>query len=242
MTVPTPTYEDLDLSNGWTEYGTPTYVSDPINTGTAFQGDTVDNALERAEVLASGTQHTIQCWFKVPASHSTNGTLVSQTKNSGTDTGSFHLTIHASGGLQSRFMNNTPTDSIVSHGSSTFKDDTWRLGTVVLRTATDLDVYINGVEDGYLAQDSVSGNGADGTTNSSVPLSVGAYDQTSSSGKQFFGGAVARVKIWEGVALSSAQVLEEYNNELGAPSLEPVNTNYEGFNSTTEYKGELYDG
>lgn len=212
--VPTKTFFSVDLSDEgeWTRIGSPNFVDGQIGPGgAAMDSDGVNDQIHQSEVIvdSSATEHTVGIWIKTTA---TSGIVISQFRANPTDFGTFTLEL-SGGAIASRWDGPNESNRVLSIGNTAVNDDDWHLITAVLRSPTNVDIYIDGVEDTYATENSVTGSGFTSTVNSSVNLNIGNYDPAGTS-DSFYDGLSHRPAIWDSLGISLCQVLKYFNEEF----------------------------
>jgi len=214
MAVPTPTYEDLDLRDGWTEGGSPSYIDDQHNPEAALAADGVNDILTRAAVITTGqTKYSLSYWVRF----------------NDTDTG-YHVCQDQGAGFADKNFRNQWSGSNIWHVAYGTTDNTYSYK----KTATELtlevwyhflatvdgtdptlankvELFLNGSSDEDTVVSGPSG-GFNNTTGEQI-LSLGGRGSYSPG---YTHCDISRIKLWNGTELSSAQATEEYNNEFAA--------------------------
>ncbi|MEE9581129.1 MAG: LamG-like jellyroll fold domain-containing protein [Nitrosomonadaceae bacterium] len=210
MAVPTPLFTTNDMSTGFTEVGSPTYVDDQHSLGSAFEGDNIDNSINRASVITSSdTAMSSAIWFRISTVPKA-GYLVAQATGAGDANTDFDLIINTDGTLQV-----VGFDSAVKFTFSTtslgYDDGTWTHCLFTIAPG-DVNIYINGVEVTYGVQDTNGSGGFSGFAHDG-PLIYG--DSGAQTGTHTNNAILSRPRAWNSV-LSAAQALEEFNAEVAA--------------------------
>ena len=209
MAVPATTATYIDLPNdGFTVNSAPTVIDDQHNASAAYNFDGVDDYLSTTGQVANGgeTQFSLSCWVKTTAA---NGIILNQRSSS--SVGQFTLRLNTNKLKVWAFTNGSAYTS--STGATSFNTGQW-VHLCATVNGDDINLFLNGVEDTYSAQDSLAGGGfgAGGTNATLANLEVGDRSYAST----VLDGDISRVKVWSGTTLSVAQVLEEYNAEFAA--------------------------
>ena len=229
MTVPTPTEEYLDLSIAtFTENGSPADIDDQHTATSAFIFDGINDWLTSSEKPSVLGDAVVSVSFWMKTSDIVSGSPLGQRLNSlGVGDGTWDITINnGSISLALRDGNNTGIgDSVTNTLASTVGDGNWHLVTAtgsVVGGTVDVNIYLDGVELGYVTQDRKTGTiTAMGSSGAIGSLTIGALRP---NGFIPFDGSISRVKVWRQV-LTDAEVLEEYQNECISTTL----TDYIGY-------------
>lgn len=209
--VPTPAGTSDDMSSGdFSQAGSPVFVDDLWNSGTAFLHDGVDDILTwTAEKMAAGVTGT----FSMQVNHSSGDTnLITQTPSSGTKEWELR-SIQISSSIRLRLIDNASSVRLQTRGK-TRNNDVWTMHTVVINSATSADLYVDGVEDTYFEHNLINGagwSGFDPSTQNAIRF----------DGTELAGSLITRPRRWD-EALSPCQVLKLFNNEIAAINVPPV--------------------
>ena len=212
---PITTFEDTDFSNGsiWNLVNGATTSTDVFNSVQA-NGININSRVEHlgANPIAngSGDKHSISCWF------TTNNTgtqiIMAQRDKGGSPTASvWDIEMVATGDLICNFFSALNASSgIQSVATGNFKSTNTPRHLLFTVDGNDLNIYINGVEATYTSQDTINGGGFTG-------VAAGGGDALTVLGFSTNGfglpGTCTRPKFWQGITLTSAEALEEYQNE-----------------------------
>lgn len=215
MTVPTPDFQDLNLSDGWTENGSPVYVNDLWNAGTAFLGDG-DDSLQQAEIVPDNATPLLSysIWFKTTTT--SGAVIIGQEKREPSDAairGCFFLQMNGNGTLAPMFFTTSASNGVASSSTNAgpFYNDGNLHHALITGNGNDVNIFVDGAEVAYQSKDVVSGGGFASIVNTSQPLSIA--NQIGGASDLFFNGEVTRPKIWLQTEITTAQALEEFNNE-----------------------------
>lgn len=211
MVVPTPTFEDLDLSDGWSESGNPQHLDDQHTLLSSASGDGVGDKLSQSGIIAAD-DWTVSIWFRFPSTASGTATIYQQAASTLIGQGSIVLT--SAGKIQAIATDGTTgANRTQSVSTSTYKDNKYHLATIRVRlSALTVDILVDGVEVAYDSQNVDSGTGYPGNTGT-LKASTLLGNETSPDSQA---NEVSRLKIWNGTFLSDVVILEEFNNEFAA--------------------------
>jgi len=227
MTIPTFTDDDISNAGIWTHEGTPDFVDDLHNAGTAIAGDKVDNAASNTSGFAtsSGSVHSAACWFKVDSKDLDRPFICMRDNDSGGQK-CFELEIRgATGGITARWDSDAGANGITSISSDTFDDGEWHhlVSTIDGNTC---DIFVDGVEVAYSFDSFVTGTGfvTSGINyTGTLDLTLCAYSpQTTVGARRFFDGDVARPRLWQGTAIDAAAEFAAEMALLGGPTGNPL--------------------
>jgi len=216
MAVPATTFEDLDLSDGWTELSSPLYVADLHNPGAAVRLDGIDDGLVQAteNVWTTGeTDCSFACWIRIYPQSGQRAITVNATAfvSIPLNKGSIYVWSDANGKLGTTFYS-SQTNTLQSHSVNSVADtgDWLFVGCTIAGSSDDLNLYTSGVEVSYSLENSKAGTGfTTGFAGTPEAIRVGSV-----SASVFLNGDVSRVRYWDGTTLSAAQMLELYNAEI----------------------------
>jgi hypothetical protein len=159
----------------------------------SFDGST--SKLQTSSAPATGTPVSMACWIN-PNNITNHMTLVSLA-NSGTTTDLLRLTLRGDVGgdpVWAHALSNSVNDAAAT--SSGFSSGTWQHACAVFAAANDRRVYLNGGSKGTNAT-SVTPSGIN-------RLTIGSHGLSTDG--NFTAGKIAEVAIWDGVALTDADV------------------------------------
>jgi len=217
VTVPTPGFQDIDGMNDadWpTKNGSVSFVKDQHGFD-APDLDGVDDDLRRPSLaITADTKMSIGMWFRVPPGTSGAQTFTSMNTDGSNRQFIFlmsHLADHGRIKMiaQANGAGSIGTSSETSLG---FDNDVWRhLMTTV--EGSDINIYINAVEQAYVIQDQNLGGGGPFTFfgGTLAELTIGTDQEFPAARTK---GILARPKYWLDVKLTDDQVREELRNEL----------------------------
>lgn len=226
--VPTPDFEDNNMSDGWTVTPTVTYPPDQQG-GLGAQSDGVTGFLSQTGIITDtdGQGHTYSAWIKSGdlTVASTQTSILNQRVDS--SNAAFNTALRSGNGTihgQIAFSNNrwANTDQIFYLSSTRYDDDDWYfmvfVADTVLQNGNNLEnamrAYVNSIRDTSGAVQKV-GSGDQGplgladlrTLNLEGVIATSAFQMT-------------RPKIWRTDVLSEAQIVKLYQNEMLAQRAE----------------------
>lgn len=228
MTVPNSAFlnDNMNDSDIWAILGLPTPVDDAWNPLAAINYDGVDdkNTNKGSEILTTGSTATISLWVNT----TDNSALVSlMNERDVVAANGFYIRL-LGGTIQAAF---TPDGSNFrrSTSSTTVNDGVDHHIRVVLRSLSDVDIFVDDDEVTYAAaeHDRLGGTGFPGHTVAGTKLLIGG----NTAGTVPYIGLATRPRIWT-QALSISQGTEDYDNELAAKG--------EGFPAVGDLNGSLH--
>jgi hypothetical protein len=216
MAYPARSFQDLDLSDGWTESGSPTYEANPItgNAGEAFIGDGTNNRLTHATTQLTGAETNFSVEFFIKADTIGLGDIITAQKD-GADL-DFEIwatttvfTATAGNGLTGASKKTTSSTVL----SSAFDDGEWH-HILCAFAPSDADIFIDGAEVTYNTQDVAGANGHfDVLRASPIQMTIGEW--LTSTANRYFNGSLANIGVWDGDTITASQALEIYNEWYG---------------------------
>ncbi len=209
-----------------------------INSGLSFSAKYV-NMNTPATLEFNNTSFSIVSWFN--STSTANGRFVSSGLNS--YAAGFQLGLNTictgcvGGGLGA---NGTAANAVFFSTTATFNDGNWHQAVMIVdQTAKTAQIYVDGVAQTLSGQDcgTVSGTTDNfsacslaNTYSTTEPFTLGAY-HSGSTVLQPFTGSLDEVRVY-GSALSSAQVLNQYTNDINAFSEYAANASFSGIVGT----------
>ncbi len=216
MTVPAPTdfFPNLTIAP-FTAFGGPAVVSDQHGTDNTFDFDGVNDRLSSSVQplgLNSGNVHSYSVWVFLKPGFS--GTKVALAQWDANNDSSFELALFSTNGLIVADWNTggTTNQNNAVSSSGAVSNNAWARVTCTINgtVTTNTKIYVNGVEVSYLVRTKTGSGFTDITTTNNLQV-ASLFDSIQTD---FFEGIVSRPTFWEGIELSAAEVLEEYNNEV----------------------------
>jgi hypothetical protein len=198
--------------NTGTLTSSPTWVPGKVGSAVKFNGTTDYVLVPYNANLNPRTDITVSFWFKPAVTIDTSlntykGILSKASSNTDSDNDWVFFWESTENG---RIRFGTYGDNVQT-ASNTWVAGRWYNLTATVSNTSTAYIYVNGIQDNYNSDTSVSANPINGTTN--TPLNIGLAKVA--SGDQYFNGQIDDVKIYD-YALTPKQVMSEYNR--GAPT------------------------
>jgi len=216
MAVPTPDFnEGFNNAAEWTFGGSLELIDDLWNPKAAGNFDGINDTATAASSPSNDTDaaFTYSCWFEILNQTTSFDSRFGQQMSGGPTNGyivAMRGSVSVNGLLEVEWSDVGGT--LLSRSSTTFDDGILHhiLASVTLAGGSSTaKIFVDGSEVAYSVQDSIGGSPVG--FNSLGGAAVLEVSPTAAK----VGGEVTRPKVWRS-ALSSAQALEEYNNELAA--------------------------
>ena len=219
MSHPSPDFFAKKLSIGFNESGAPTFVDDLWNLNAALDADGVNDSLDRAEVVTDNATPKFSYAIWIKTTTTAGGLIMCQLANAAADAsdrGCFFLQMNGNGTLSPTFFTTSSSNMVFSSSTNAgpFYNDGNLHHILITGNGNDVNIFTDGTEVTYQNQNFVSGSGFTSIVNNSKLL--GIANQIGGSSNLFFDGEVTRPKIWLQTEITTAQALEEFNDEEAA--------------------------